>query len=85
MNPHPCVAFCHFVIKALKPRNSAHPKVLETLGDRLRAKRMDLGLYQKHVAKLLGVTMDTICYWENSRVKPSPQVLPKIVQFLQED
>ena len=41
-----------------------------------------LGLYQKHVAVMLGVTEDTVCYWENNRVKPSRRLLTRIVQFL---
>lgn len=43
---------------------------------------MDLGLYQKGVAVMLGVTEDTICYWENNRVKPSRRLVPKLAQFL---
>jgi transcriptional regulator with XRE-family HTH domain len=43
---------------------------------------MDLGLYQRQVAKLLGVTADTVCYWENNRVTPSRGLLPRLLQFL---
>jgi DNA-binding XRE family transcriptional regulator len=81
----PALPFCHLVLTARKPKDSAYPKFLETLGDRLRAKRMDLGLYQKQVAKLLGVTEDTICYWEKGRVEPSRKQRPKIVKFLAGD
>ena len=42
---------------------------------------MDLGLYQKEVAAI-GVSTDTICYWENNRVRPSRRLLLKFVQFL---
>jgi len=72
------VPFCHFRIKAQKPKDSRYPAKLKTIGDRLRAKRLDLGLHQKDVATIIGVTVDTICYWENGRVKPSAQWLPKI-------
>ena len=78
----PALPFCHLVLNARKPKDSLYPAVLETLGDQLRAKRMDLGLYQKHVAKLLGITEDTICYCENKRVKPSTRLLPILLQFL---
>ena len=78
----PALPFCHLVLNARKPKDSLYPTVLETLGDQLRAKRMDLGLYQRQVAKLLGVTEDTVCYWENGRVKPSAQQQAKIAKFL---
>jgi DNA-binding XRE family transcriptional regulator len=80
----PALPFCHFALKAQKPRDPNYPNKVRTLGDRLRAKRLDLGLYQKDVAALLGVTEDTICYWENNRVKPSKKLAQTITQFLAE-
>jgi len=43
---------------------------------------MDLGLYQRQVAELLGVTEDTVCYWENNRVTASRGLLPRVLHFL---
>jgi DNA-binding XRE family transcriptional regulator len=43
---------------------------------------MNLGLYQKDVAALLGVSEDTVCYWENGRVKPSLGLQKRIAKFL---
>ncbi len=43
---------------------------------------MDLGLQQKQVARLLGVSEDTVCYWENHRVRPSRRLVPKVKKFL---
>ncbi len=60
-----------------KPKPAEYPATLNTLGDRLRARRLDLGLYQKDVAVLFGVTVDTICYRENNRVRPCKELLPK--------
>jgi DNA-binding transcriptional regulator YiaG len=74
--------FCHLAIKAEKPKPTAYPAVLDTLGDQLRAKRLDLVLHQKDVAAIIGVTEDTICYWEINRVKPSKRLLPLIKGFL---
>jgi DNA-binding XRE family transcriptional regulator len=48
-----------------------------------KSKANGFGLYQEHVAKLLGVTEDTICYWENNRVSPSRLLLPTVLQFLE--
>jgi DNA-binding XRE family transcriptional regulator len=74
--------FCHLALKAKKPKPAGYPKALNTLGDRLRARRLDLGLYQKDVATIIGVSEDTICYWENNSVKPSKRRLTKITDFL---
>lgn len=78
----PALPFCHFAIKAEKPKESEYPKALITVGDRLRAKRLDLELLQKEVGAILGVTEDTICYWENNRVKSSRRMLHRIHHFL---
>ncbi|HIE05175.1 MAG TPA: hypothetical protein EYP58_00070 [bacterium (Candidatus Stahlbacteria)] len=32
---------------------------------------MDLGLFQKDVAKFVGVTTDSVTYWEKGRYQPS--------------
>jgi DNA-binding XRE family transcriptional regulator len=53
-----------------------------TLGDHLRKRRIDLGLLQREVAKLIGVSEDSITYWENGRAKPQIQHMPKIIEFL---
>jgi DNA-binding XRE family transcriptional regulator len=43
---------------------------------------MDFGLYQKDVAAIIGVTEDTICYWENNRVTPSKKRLTRVIDFI---
>src|SRR6266478_7216987 len=80
----PALPFCHLALMAKKPRDSAYPISLRTAGDRLRARRFDLGLSQKHVAAILGVTVDTVCYWENGRVQPSTRLIPRLLLFLEE-
>ena len=74
--------FCHFKIKAEKPKDSRYPTKITTLRDRIRATRLDLGLRQKDVAKLLGVTEDSFCYWENGRTEPSIESVEQIRDFL---
>lgn len=59
-----------------------YPQAPTTLGDHLRQKRLDLKLLQKDVAKILGTNTDTVTYWENNRVEPSLDFLPKIINFL---
>ncbi len=41
-----------------------------------------MGLFQKNIARLFGVSTDTVTYWEKGRVKPSKRNLLKIKQFL---
>ncbi|GAH14646.1 unnamed protein product [marine sediment metagenome] len=43
---------------------------------------MDLGLFQRDVAKFVGVKTDTVTNWEKDRIKPSENNLRKIKEFL---
>jgi transcriptional regulator with XRE-family HTH domain len=70
------------VLKAKKPKHSDYPLALNTIGDRLRARRLDLGLLQKELATILGVTEDTVSYRENNRVKPSRRLMDNVWKFL---
>ena len=78
----PALPFCHLVLTIKKPKDSRYPTEIKTLGDQLKARRLDLGLYQKDVAVIIGVTEDTVCYWENNRVTPSRCLLPRLQQFI---
>ncbi len=82
MNPHRCVALCHFAIKAEKPKDSRYPPEITTFGDRLRVTRLDLGLREKDLAAIIGVSDDTVRFWETNRVKPSEAALFKLLEFL---
>lgn len=57
--------FCKIELKAPKPPPAGYPKILKTLGDHIRKKRLDLGLLQKDVAKIIGTTESTIWNREN--------------------
>jgi DNA-binding transcriptional regulator YiaG len=78
----PALPFCHIVLKTKKPKDSAYPTEIRTIGDRLRARRMDLGLHQKEVAVRIGVSEDSVCYWEKNRVEPCQQMKEKIMKFI---
>jgi len=52
-----------------------------TLGDHLRRRRLELGLYQKDVAAQIGVTTSTIWNWEHGWAV-GYQYLPKLIRFL---
>jgi transcriptional regulator with XRE-family HTH domain len=74
--------FCHVTLCGKKPKNPAYPNDIVTLGDHIRQKRLDSGLLQKEVGKLIGVDKVSIQYWETNRVSPSIQHIPKIIEFL---
>jgi len=61
----------------------SYPENPVSLGDKIRKKRMDLKLLQKDVAKILGVTEDSITNWEKNRSVPQIQFFPVIIQFLE--
>jgi len=55
---------------------------LNTLGDHLRKRRLDLGLLQCDVAEKLQVNQMTICNWETNRTFPQLRFIPRIIAFL---
>jgi len=55
---------------------------LNTLGDHLRKRRLDLGLLQREVAEDLGVTESTIWNWEANYSYPQLRFIPGIIDFL---
>jgi len=75
--------FCKIELKAaqLLPLPD-YPKTLNTLGDHIRGKRLDLGLLQKDVAKIINTTTDTIWNLEKNYAIPSLFYIPKIIEFL---
>ena len=74
--------FCHLKLKARKPRDPAYPKELDTLGDHLRAVRLDRGLLQREVAAQLGVNLFTVIHWERGKTTPPVRYVPRLIAFL---
>jgi len=74
--------FCHRVLTATKPKSPQYPKELKTLGDHIRKRRLDLGLFQKQVAEQIGVTESTIFNWESNETQPPNRHVPRIIAFL---
>jgi transcriptional regulator with XRE-family HTH domain len=75
----PC---CRWRLKGQKPLPAAYPKEINTLGDNIRKRRLDLGLLQRDVAAQIGVNKDTIYNWEMNRTEPEVRFIPKIINFL---
>ena len=72
----------HITVKRPKYHPKGNQVKPKTIGEKLKKKRMDMGLFQKDVAKLIGVSTDTVTYWEKGRVEPSKRNMLKIKQFL---
>ena len=53
-----------------------------TLGTKILNRRLELGLFQKDIAELFGVSEDTITNWENERSIPQVQYYPKLIEYL---
>jgi transcriptional regulator with XRE-family HTH domain len=55
---------------------------MRTLGDHLRAKRLDLGLTQRGVAERIGASKASVLNWETDRFPPDLASIPAILCFL---
>jgi DNA-binding transcriptional regulator YiaG len=74
--------FCHADLRAPKPRPEYYPKEINSLGDHIRTRRLDLKLLQKQVAEQIRVSGATITNWERNASAPVIRYIPAIVQFL---
>jgi len=74
--------FCHRVLCGRKLKSSKYPKQPNTLGDHIRKRRLDLGLFQKQVAEQIGVSEETIYRWESNESSPQVKFIPAIIKFL---
>lgn len=78
----PALPFCQLTLRATKPRSSAYPASLSSIGDQVRTRRLDLGLRQRDVADQIGVATSTVTNWEKGRTTPDFRVMPKVIDFL---
>jgi len=53
-----------------------------TLGDKLRNRRLELGLSQSQVAKIFNTDSDLVYMWEKNLVKPTVKRFPQVIDFL---
>jgi transcriptional regulator with XRE-family HTH domain len=74
--------FCHFELRAIRRKSARYPKQINSLGDHLRARRLDLKLLQKQVADQIGVHELTITGWEGNTTVPEVRYMPAVIQFL---
>ena len=72
--------FCHLTLTAQKPSNI--PQILKTWGDHILKRRLELKLFQREVAQLLGVNETSVYDWEKHRTDPMVHLIPRITEFL---
>lgn len=78
----PALAFCEMVFSSDKPTGIKVSFVPQTIGEHIRKIRLEKGLFQEDVAKLIGVSTDCITNWENNHGIPQIQFMPAIIEFL---
>jgi len=75
--------FCNWSSELPFPKPRESPESLTSLGDHVRARRLDLGLLQRDVAHLLGVTTETVWNWESHTNRPThARVVARIIEFI---
>jgi transcriptional regulator with XRE-family HTH domain len=78
----PALPFTKAKLRAVRPKPAGYPESLKTLGDHIRARRIDLGLLQKDLADRLRADVFTVLNWEKNRTLPSIGWMPRIIGFL---
>jgi hypothetical protein len=58
--------FCHAELLAPKPKSEHYPEELNSLGDKIRARRLNLGLLKWQATEQIGVIGATITNWERN-------------------
>ena len=74
--------FMNVLISVPKPPLEGYPEQLETIGNHIRKKRMDDGLYQREVAEIIGVSAAVVELWEIRGHEPDPKSWPGVIAFL---
>jgi transcriptional regulator with XRE-family HTH domain len=74
--------FCHLELRAARCKPAKYPKQINSLGDHIRTRRLNLKLLQKQVADQVGVHELTISGWEGNATVPEVRYIPSIIQFL---
>ncbi|MFM2224703.1 MAG: hypothetical protein RJA07_905 [Bacteroidota bacterium] len=59
-----------------------YPISLNTTGKHILKRRLDLKLFQKDVANIIGVTESMVYYWEHNHSEPTAKHMKEVIQFL---
>jgi len=74
--------FCDVRLRGPRPLPRFYRQVIATIGDHLRKRRLDLGLFPREVADRLGADPCSVTNWELGRTNPALRFLPGIIGFL---
>jgi DNA-binding XRE family transcriptional regulator len=58
------------------------PQNPKTLGEHIKKRRLELGLFQAQMAGIIGVDESTVTNWEKENTKPMLWAIPRIIEFL---
>src|SRR5690606_30533576 len=78
----PALPFSRERKAVLRPKRPGYPKELRTIGDHIRAWRIDNHLSQASVAKILSVCEDSVVGWEMKGTTPTMRYMPHITRML---
>jgi transcriptional regulator with XRE-family HTH domain len=78
---------CHERIRIGKPRPlpPGYPRDPKTFGERLRKRRLDVGLTQEELARRIGCWPEQVGIWERDQSRPLARRWPGILEVLGED
>ena len=77
----PALPFCHVVLRQ-KRQSTEYPITINSLGDHLKKRRLDLGLQMEQTASRLGCHPASVANWERNRTTPGIAHLPRVLGFL---
>ena len=80
--PEVALLSCRVCLKGKKPRDKAYPKEVTTIGDAIRKRRLDLGLLQRDVAKIIECDKASVLNWEKGHTHPSANHMLQVVNFV---
>ena len=70
-------------VVSYNPHGNKQVAIPITLGDKLRNRRLELGLSQSQVAKLFDTDSDLVYMWEKNFIKPTIKRFPQVINFLE--
>ena len=70
------------LLRGQKPLPEGYPTELQHVGDHIRKRRMDRGLFLGEVAETFGADLVTVLNWEKGYSKPTIRFWPSIIDFL---
>lgn len=78
----PALPFSRFNTSVPKPLGNKYISAPQTLGNKIRNRRLELGLLQKDLAVILNTVEESIYRWETNRNLPEMKYMPNIIDFL---